>query len=1099
MRRDDLPSPEARQALPLDTRFGGRVVQVSEALVGADGTSAQILELHRQLQEMGLDSVVHTQWFDPELGDRRHPLETLCADEHDILLVHMDDLSGYVLPAVLAMHTTRVLVYHGIPPEAHFAPDSAMARRMRAGREQLASAAGIFHRFWVPDDARAAELQALGVARELCDIVPAIVRPGPLAGVDGARCPGTWLCAARTWAHKRIPELMQLFAQQRESHPELARELWLVGRRHADDDRDPGVDTDTGVLAWGQVDVVRFETLLSQAGIFVSCSAYERQGRAMIEAVHAGLPVVGLNCAGIRTAIGTADAIVDRIEDLAPLVASLMSDPARRQALCARQRQHVRRFEPAAAAVPLARALGALLPSAGRFHGVSVVVCTYNRAELLDRCLDYLQHQTDPRFEVIVVNGPSTDDTQAVLAAYADRIKVVVNPVTNLSVSRNLGVAAASGQLIAYIDDDALPFDDWVGCLLDEFGRRPLTTAALGGPVYYAGSMEFQAQDIGINGRAEVCTDISQDQIGRNGWARSLLGTNVCFRADVLRTTRGFDEQFDYFLDESELTYRLQREGWLVGYCPELYLRHEFAQSSNRSGQHRFNWFSICKNTAYFVARYSGLDGAALTDYLRTRIEAERIAPLDAAAKAGELSEADRDALVQRIHAGVEQGLRDAELPPERALLPQASARMRPFTMPGADASTGLKPTRLHICFITQEFPPFGNAGGIGTMYYHLASELLLMGHHVTVITPGAESHASRRGRFQLRFVVARRGSPGQAEPSAFNANLTWSLCALNEAAVVHAEQAVDVFDSALWNAEALALSLLPRRPPLVLRLVTPIITVAQQNGWSIPALELERLQQAELQLIARADAVVALSASIGRMIERTHGLTPDRRWHLSPCGIAYWPSFEYSDDYTDLRRIDGRTWALPEGARFALFVGRLERRKGIDLLLEAARRVLAEDPELWLVIAGRDIAGWTEQIDNLVGSALAERIVLLGEVSVAAREKLLNGARCLVFPSRYESFGLVPLEAFVHGLPTVAARAGAVPEVIVDGESGLLFEPDDPAGLADAVLRLSRDDALHQRLAAGSRRRSRDFSSRRSASRAVNLYRQLVMARRST
>lgn len=1086
------------RTLPLDTRFGGRVVQVCEGLLQADGTTGQVLELDRLFRAMGLDCSIHTKWFDASLADRRLPLEALQADEHDLLLVHVDDLSGYALPAALPLHTTRVLVYHGIPPAEAFAPDSAMHHRLRAGREQLAQALPRFHRCWVGHGARADELRVLGLPRERCDIVPPIVPPGPLTGAEASRTPGTWLSAASAHCHKQPQALRTLFERVRAARPEAARELWQFGRRRTDDSAPVHADPAAGLHELGQIDDAQRDLLLRRAELFVSTSAYERQGRALIESVHAGLPVVGLRGPGVAEVIGTPDALADSLDTLATLIEALHAEPARRHELARRQRHHVRHFEPAAAAVPLAAALAALLPTPRRFHQVSIVICTYNRAALLARCLDYLRHQTDTRFEVVVVNGPSTDDTEAVIARHAEFVKVVRNPLANLSVSRNLGIAAAAGDLIAFIDDDAIPFDDWVARLLHEFGRRPLTTAALGGPVYYAGSLEFQAQDIGINARAEVLMDMPEGQVGRDGWSRSLLGTNVCLRADVLRASGGFDEQFDYFLDESELMFRLQRQGWLVGYCPELYLRHEFAQSENRSGLHHFNWFSICKNTAYYVARYSGLEGQALRDYLQARIEAERVAPLDAALQQGLLPAAERDRLVRQVHEGLDRGLRDAAAARVPAALPMADPALRPFATPAREPQIGRDLPRLHVCIVTREFPPYSGAGGIGTLYQHLVSELLLLGHHVTVIMPGTPAHAVRRGRLQLRFARADPGATAAGERSQFDLNLAWGLSALAEAAAVHAEQPVDVFDSALWNAEALALSLLPRRPPLVVRLVTPVATVAAHNAWPIHPDELAMLKEAERSLIAQADAVVALSHSITETLSQVHDLVPDRRWHRIPCGVAGWPAFDFRVGYTALDEVDGQPFGVPAGARYVLFVGRLERRKGIDLLLEAARRFLAGHPEVWLVLAGRDIEGWGGRIGAVVGASAAARVLALGEVSTAAREKLMHGARCLVFPSRYESFGLVPLEAFVHGLPVVAMRAGAVPEVVIDGECGLLFEPEDVDGLADRVGRLLGDDDLHQHLAARCHERSKAFGARHSATLTVDLYRQLV-ARRSS
>ncbi|WP_244131910.1 glycosyltransferase family 2 protein, partial [Burkholderia gladioli] len=182
------------------------------------------------------------------------------------------------------------------------------------------------------------------------------------------------------------------------------------------------------------------------------------------------------------------------------------------------QRRNTERFTSDAVRKRVVDALRKVLPAAKRFTTVSIIICTYNRADLLERCLDYLQYQTNQNFEVVGVNGPSNDGTDAVLERYKDRIKIGSNPQRNLAISRNIGIDLADGDLLAFIDDDALPFDDWVETLLEEFNRRPLTLGALGGPAYYAGTLRYQSEDIGINKFAEAKGNIESREIGENGW-----------------------------------------------------------------------------------------------------------------------------------------------------------------------------------------------------------------------------------------------------------------------------------------------------------------------------------------------------------------------------------------------------------------------------------------------------------------------------------------------------------------------------------------------------------------------------------------------------
>jgi glycosyltransferase involved in cell wall biosynthesis len=175
------------------------------------------------------------------------------------------------------------------------------------------------------------------------------------------------------------------------------------------------------------------------------------------------------------------------------------------------------------------------------------------------------------------------------------------------------------------------------------------------------------------------------------------------------------------------------------------------------------------------------------------------------------------------------------------------------------------------------------------------------------------------------------------------------------------------------------------------------------------------------------------------------------------------------------------------------LFIGRLERRKGIDLILAAAPQILEDDPNALMVIGGRDPDDWACRFRKEIPSKHHARLIFLGEVSDGTREKLFAHAQCVLFPSRYESFGLVPLEAFVHGCPVIATRAGAIPEVIDDRSSGILVEPDDPSALAAAVGSILRDAKLRARLSDGARHRVKELSARNSAAHAVETYHRLI------
>lgn len=1083
--------------MKIHTSFKGRIVQIAEALSYQDAVSNQVLELHRLLLGLGLRSEIYAKWHDPRLEDQRQPLEQMQLNESDIAILHFCGRSEHALRSVLSAYCTRVMVYHNVTPASFFPVGSRLNGFCVEGRQQLNDSVHHFHRLWADSQFNLDELFALGVPVSHGAVVPIVVNvPGSDSDIP-ARTPGTWLFVGRIAPNKAQVDLIRLFAEERRKAPEFAQGLILAGAFEENDPYYQELLRTIGesrlgnhVRLAGVVSDLEREQLYRTAMVYVSLSEHEGFGVPLVEAGAHGLPVVALGSSAVPETMGHSLGVVSQVRDMLPMIERIQTDTAFCASVVAQQFDNARRFEPASVAARLVQALQGVLPVAQPFRKVSVVICTYNRKAYLERVLEYLRYQMSPAFEVIIVDGPSDDGSKELLLNCAHEIKLAQNPERNLSKSRNLGIELADGDIVAFIDDDALPFDDWIAHILREYNARPLTTAGLGGPAYYAGTFWFQAEDNGINCLAEAQVNIDSRDIGQDGWFRYNTGTNATFTASSLRSHGGFDEQFDYYLDESEVCFRLQLGGWLVGYSPDIVVRHEFAQSHNRQGRLNYNWFTICKNTAYFVAAYSGLTDEKLNTYLETRMQKERINAFDQALAKGEITEVEHTTYRDSVRKGTAQGLQDASRYPQRRALAPAPGRFRPYPV-HFDAPAPAPTGRLHVCIISREFPPFVAGGGVGTLYYHLASELLMMGHRVTVIVPGGELNIFKQGNICVHFTPQAVIEVAAAD-GGFSRNMAWSVSAMVRLAAIHEKDPVDIVDSALWDTEALATALLPtaRRPKVVVRLVTPYALAAQINGWNPDEATSSLFMSAERALMAAADAVVPISESIAKSVEKVYGLARDARWRTIPCGIAYWPSFDVNQGYNEFPSLEKLPNAVLESTRIVLFVGRLERRKGVDLILEAANSILRSDSLAHIVLAGRDVEGWSTRS---LPTELHGRVHFIGEVDNATREKLLARAWCLLFPSRYESFGLVPLEGFVHGVPAVAARAGAIPEVVEEGRSGLLFEAESAAGLAQCVTSLLTDTVLREHLSIGALKRVRELGSRQCAIRSVKLYRVLL------
>jgi glycosyltransferase involved in cell wall biosynthesis len=186
----------------------------------------------------------------------------------------------------------------------------------------------------------------------------------------------------------------------------------------------------------------------------------------------------------------------------------------------------------------------------------------------------------------------------------------------------------------------------------------------------------------------------------------------------------------------------------------------------------------------------------------------------------------------------------------------------------------------------------------------------------------------------------------------------------------------------------------------------------------------------------------------------------------------------------------------LAGGDRYVLSLGTAEPRKDLPGLVRAFDAVAARDGEVRLVLAGPDGIG-TEALDEAIArSPHRGRIVRVGWVDDEARLALLRGARAVAYPSRYEGFGLVPLEAIAAGTPVVATATGAIPEVLGDG--GLLVPPGDVDALAGAIHRVLTDEQVVSSLLRRGSARVDAYSWSETVGGIVDLYRTALAAKRS-
>jgi cellulose synthase/poly-beta-1,6-N-acetylglucosamine synthase-like glycosyltransferase len=245
---------------------------------------------------------------------------------------------------------------------------------------------------------------------------------------------------------------------------------------------------------------------------------------------------------------------------------------------------------------------------------VSLVICTADRSKSLEKTLQSLEKITYKNFEVIIIDASSTKETIEMLGKLSSSFSFKMQWDTldkkNISCSRNLGISLALGSIIAFLDDDAIPPPNWIEQLLATYLANGEKCAGVGGAVrdmtrtsyplqFSRGISNVFSETIHI--RDSKAFDYNNPQ---GFWYNSLMGANSSYRREALEKIKGYDEFFEYFLDETDVCLRLINAGYEIHYS-DVVVEHYPQPSHNRKDQkHLTCWYALAKNTTYFALKH---------------------------------------------------------------------------------------------------------------------------------------------------------------------------------------------------------------------------------------------------------------------------------------------------------------------------------------------------------------------------------------------------------------------------------------------------------------------------------------------------------------
>lgn len=756
----------------------------------------------------------------------------------------------------------------------------------------------------------------------------------------------------------------------------------------------------------------------------------------------------------------------------------------------------------------------------------SIVINTLDRAKALGTLLRALDSQSHPHFEVIVVVGPTRDDTVGMLREWGDRVRVLRCPEANLSQSRNIGLWAARGDIVAFIDDDAVPSHRWLAQLARLF--RDPDLSGTGGKVYFIHPDKASVQyRLGIvSGLAEQ-VDVRGSYLDElpppgNGyqWAPRMMGTNMAFRRKDLLEIGGFDEFFQWVYDDCDVALRLANAGRMIHPVQEAVVYHAPASSRNRKVSTAIgNWWIQTRAAIYFTIKHGRRGGNSWRDIALRCLHLwhGHVHWSGRLRRKGEITFAQ----YLKMHAHEAKGalsgayhgwrsLRHHETtPPIENQMTEDNRPIKRFQNEGSHRQPGVNPISgerpaitmpnppLRIGLLSMAYPP-DQYEGVGRLTNLMAQGLFELGHTVHVITHGdGESTSFYDGAYVHRISYQRnRYDRYQLFPRLHNV-LNYSHAVYDKVRQLQLNDGIQLVDSPLWQMDGLVTAI-SGTLPVVVRLVTAAKQIAGiQNEVSNDA---RLLGEMEKILIQRAAHLLPNTKATFSTVFDVYGVeTEPGDYTVVPYGIVPAPE-EAIRPFPDADYPDTLT---------VLYVGRLEKRKGIADLFAAIPTVLSRVPDARFVIVGADNShqdGFQKKhgVDYVTYfkqkyPEYARHVTFTGAVNDKELNRQYQKCDLFVAPSLYESFGLIYLEAMNYAKPVIGCNTGGVPEVVDHGQDGLLVDPEAPKQLASAIVQLLESpEKLREMGLAAREHLLQDFTHVAMACRFAAVYKKIITNHRN-
>jgi len=388
----------------------------------------------------------------------------------------------------------------------------------------------------------------------------------------------------------------------------------------------------------------------------------------------------------------------------------------------------------------------------------------------------------------------------------------------------------------------------------------------------------------------------------------------------------------------------------------------------------------------------------------------------------------------------------------------------------------------LRICRLVDSYPMQGRASfGLQPVFFNLSRAQARRGHDVQVI---AKRHAGEPREETHQGVVIHRVNP----PMNSNAYLLLKRLCAETKSVVHTHATTGVFMALLRKTVS---------SPLVSQVHGTTFSAATPQeltfdharlGYSSWGVTMSYIR--EKSLWSAADRIAAVSSSVRNDLISRYGI-PEDKIRLVYNGV----------DVELFKRV--RDPGLPglglEGKKIVLYVGHFGLRKGVIHLIKAMKSICREVPESVLVCVGgvppwlRGLPFWEYLTEEVRRDNLEDKVILVDRISNELLPAYYSAASVFVLPSYYEAFPKVLIEAMACQTPVITSRMGGTVDSVRDGENGFFVEYGRPGQIAEAVIRILKDDRLGRRMGEAARGMVlREFTWERMAARMDFIYSEI-------